>query len=39
MLIQVETEGVNTHMLLGCLMLGVQDAASLEDAELTQNDG
>ena len=30
---------MNTQMLLGCLLMTVQDAAALEEAELRQNDG
>ncbi|XP_023326700.1 ral GTPase-activating protein subunit beta isoform X1 [Eurytemora carolleeae] len=37
--LQVEVEAVNTQMLLGCLLMTVQDAAALEEAELRQNDG
>ena len=37
--VQVEVEATNTQMLLGCLMLTVQDTAALEEAELRQNDG
>jgi len=37
--LQVEVEAGNTQMLLGCLMLAVQDSAALEEAELRQNDG
>ena len=38
-LYKVEVEAGNTQMLLGCLMLAVQDSAALEEAELRQNDG
>jgi len=37
--LQVETETGNAQMLLGCLLLVVQDSAALEEAELRQSDG
>merc|ERR1719334_834766 len=37
--LQVETETGNAQMLLGCLLLMVQDSAALEEAELRQSDG
>jgi len=37
--LQVETETGNAQMLLGCLLLIVQDSAALEEAELRQSDG
>ena len=38
-LCQVEVEPGNTQMLLGCLLLSVQDAAALEEAEHRHSDG
>jgi len=37
--LQVEIEPVNSQMLLGCLLLTVQDAAALEQADLQQSEG
>lgn len=37
--LQVETETGNAQMLLGCLLLMVQDSSALEEAELRQSDG
>ncbi len=36
---EVEVEPANTQMLLGCLLLSVQDAAALEEAEHRHSDG